>query len=1092
MPMTWRSRTVVELVKLYENDRRNIILSSTPAYDYAPNPDKQWILQVTKQMQPIHRQFTDLLMTKRLQTLQSVDEAVDRGGPRKSSPPPISGRRLIPNWSRSIPFHPYCDMNNEQVNCLSKAQDGVEGDLPPPIQSEAPAGYRSVETGWEHSHVENNCPRISGHDLNLNLSTNLVQCKSTFLYPLDDHRCSLPNCIYQELKALGELDNTYIIYTSDHGYHLGQFGLVKGKSFPFEFDVRVPFLVRGPGIEPGTKIDEIVLNLDLAPTFLDIAGVDTPSHMDGRSFLPLLHRISGRREIPEAFLEDKDNARRHHHQGIYNTDSNSESLASESSAANTTAGSVSATFTTHDPNQLIEDIDSNNDTDILILTADDDDSSLDKIPVLSRPDLQFDNRVLPVVPSSGITNKLERIALECQSPEFQAPCRPGQKWQCVSEGNRWRKHKCKFQTVTPHARRKKCLCFTPAGLEYTRLEPDERRMQRQYLRSHVSREVRPKYQRSKRSLNLDTVLRAKKTTLEPAVYEELLVKYEEHRRGLREKRDTLEHVSSIMENLQEEIYGLEETQSENTRHSNRTEEEETNEIPGGCMVYPGGVNCSNVVYEDPRVWRSSRNNVEEQIRKLRMQLDTLKEIRRHLRAKRPQHSSYDASNEEDDNEEEGDKELESIDEELEVDQEDEIVEEQTEADDELTKLDTREKTNTTDSEKDGEQEEAVKLNFDTERPHHHHHPHHNGSRKGRRRHKTTTTTAVPPDAESTAPLSSTTHITDRNKLEETLYDEDVKNFVTTQAPSSNPHRHNHGLHTSSLAPRFGENITSESPAILVTEDSLNSLPFDNITTTTPRQQPTTSLSNNKVNLGSSRIEVTVFQPNRGQQSTKPSASVDNHEQHTCFCEPDILTRREEKEMAKEARRRIKEERLKKKERKQKKKEKMDKECLFEKMNCFNHDNDHWKTAPLWSEGPFCFCMNANNNTYSCLRTINATHNFLYCEFVTGLITFYNLRIDPFEQWNRVHSLTKEELSYLSDQLTQLRACRGTKQCTVGGASHAQMSLAQHMMSSSHQIHTNRYKKRKYPLNLGEGERHGRINGGAASDSGDAYASTSNN
>lgn len=112
----------------------------------------------------------------------------------------------------------------------------------------------------------------------------------------------------------------------------------------------------------------------------------------------------------------------------------------------------------------------------------------------------------------------------------------------------------------------------------------------------------------------------------------------------------------------------------------------------------------------------------------------------------------------------------------------------------------------------------------------------------------------------------------------------------------------------------------------------------------------------------------------------------------CYCEE---AKKDEKELAREERRRLKEERLRKKERKLKKKAKLEKECLTEKMNCFEHDNDHWRTAPLWSAGPFCFCMNANNNTYSCVRTINATHNFLYCEFTTGLVTFYNLRLGEY-------------------------------------------------------------------------------------------------
>jgi len=97
--------------------------------------------------------------------------------------------------------------------------------------------------------------------------------------------------VVDALDAAGALADTYVFYTSDHGYHLGSFRLAEGKMHFYETDTKVPFAVRGPGVPAGFTLDRLIGNVDLAPTFLDIAGLGaSTAHppMDGRSILPLI------------------------------------------------------------------------------------------------------------------------------------------------------------------------------------------------------------------------------------------------------------------------------------------------------------------------------------------------------------------------------------------------------------------------------------------------------------------------------------------------------------------------------------------------------------------------------------------------------------------------------------------------------------------------------------------------------------------------------------------------------------------------------------------------------------------------------------
>ena len=94
--------------------------------------------------------------------------------------------------------------------------------------------------------------------------------------------------VHHALKSFSMLDNTYIILTSDHGYHLGQFGMPWDKRLPYEFDIRVPFWVAGPNITANQTIHTPILSIDLAPTLLALADLPSDAAMDGLSFLPLV------------------------------------------------------------------------------------------------------------------------------------------------------------------------------------------------------------------------------------------------------------------------------------------------------------------------------------------------------------------------------------------------------------------------------------------------------------------------------------------------------------------------------------------------------------------------------------------------------------------------------------------------------------------------------------------------------------------------------------------------------------------------------------------------------------------------------------
>jgi N-acetylglucosamine-6-sulfatase len=134
------------------------------------------------------------------------------------------------------------------------------------------------EPAWLRSFAPLGPVQIASIDAKFRRRAEAVQAVDRMIAQIEAH-----------LEADGVAQDTYIVFSSDNGLHMGEHRLRPGKLTAFDTDIHVPLVVTGPGVPHSRTIDEMTENVDLCPSFEQLAGAPVPPSVDGHSLVGLLH-----------------------------------------------------------------------------------------------------------------------------------------------------------------------------------------------------------------------------------------------------------------------------------------------------------------------------------------------------------------------------------------------------------------------------------------------------------------------------------------------------------------------------------------------------------------------------------------------------------------------------------------------------------------------------------------------------------------------------------------------------------------------------------------------------------------------------------